>query len=309
MNLLNTDTIIVTAGSSYLDIDAYACSVAMAELLALKGVKAVAYSEAPLNYSVASFLIKEGQLQNRLPFDCEKASFKYIIVDVSDVEHIKKDIPIENVVAVYDHHAGFEKYWKDRIGEASHIDFIGAAATLIYNEWKKEKLIEKMSRSTTLLLIAAILDNTLNLTSENTTPADTKAFSELVKKENIGEEWCAAYFAAVQENIEADLKNALLKDIKTVQNNKILPSKVAQLCVWDATKILKNLSTIRKWMSDAFPEWMINIIDIKQQVSFFVCNSRYHQKGLENLFGVNFEKGVAKMLVPHLRKEIIKKAI
>ena len=39
--------IVITAGSSYLDIDAYACMVAMSELLNWQGIKAIAYSDAP----------------------------------------------------------------------------------------------------------------------------------------------------------------------------------------------------------------------------------------------------------------------
>ena len=38
----HTEPVIITAGSNYLDIDAYACCVAMQELLRLQGKKAVA---------------------------------------------------------------------------------------------------------------------------------------------------------------------------------------------------------------------------------------------------------------------------
>lgn len=307
MKSINNNNIIVTAGSTYLDIDAYACMVAMKELLTIKGINAIAYSEAPLNYSIVGSLTQERQIERTLPVDYRRDTSKYIIVDVSDTEYIKKDVPLDNVVAVYDHHTGFEKYWEDRIGDASHIEFIGAAATLVYIEWKKAKLIDKMPRSIALLLVAAILDNTLNLTSSNTTSADVEALKELCKKENIGEEWYASYFAGVQDNIKADLKNALFKDIKTVQNNNVLPDKVAQLCIWDATDILEKLPTIRQWMYSNFDSWMINIIDIKHRASFFVCDSSCHQKKIARAFNIVFENNVAKTRVPYLRKEIIKK--
>lgn len=299
--------IYVTAGSTYLDIDAYACSVAMAELLQLKGINAIAYSSAPCNYSVCKSLVTEGQMATALPNDYSKINTKFIIVDVSDPEYIKGSAPLDNVIAVYDHHVGFEEYWESRIGDNSHIEFIGAAATLIYREWVKFGLLHKMTRSTALLLIAAILDNTLNLTSSNTTQEDIDAFNDLCKKANVDEEWCAAYFSEVQANVESDLKNALFNDVKTVRDNNILPSTVAQICAWDALGILKSLPEIRQWFGQSFSSWMINVIDIKRRCSYFVCDDEHYQKEIEKVFGAHFEAGVAKSSISYLRKEIIKK--
>ncbi len=306
-DLIN-EAFITTAGSTYLDIDAYACCVAMAELLRLKGENAVAYSKAPCNYSVCKTLIEEGQILNVLPAGWDEEKAKYIIVDVSDPEFLKKSVPLNQVIELYDHHAGFEEYWKNRIGDKSHIEFIGAAATLIYREWKKCGLQNKMKRSTALLLIAAILDNTLNLTSTNTTDEDVKVFHELCQKEKIDEKWCATYFSEVQTSVEDDLKNAIFSDIKTVINNPILPSQIAQICVWEGDRILARLSEIRQWFGNSNC-WMINVIDIKQQCSYFVCDSDDHQKKLETVFDIRFEEGVAKTKVSYLRKEIIKNTL
>ena len=126
---------IITAGSSYLDIDAYACAVAMAELLRLKGENAIAYSNAPCNYSVVPSLTREGQIERMLPSSVTEHA-QYIIVDVSDPEFLKTSVPLDRVTAVYDHHVGFENYWEERIGNGAHIEFLGAAATLIYREWR-----------------------------------------------------------------------------------------------------------------------------------------------------------------------------
>ena len=56
---------------------------------------------------------------------------------------------------------------------------IGAAATLIYREWRTYGKEGRMSPATARLLIAAILDNTLNLTSSNTTEEDRETFAAL----------------------------------------------------------------------------------------------------------------------------------
>ena len=296
---------IITAGSAYLDIDAYACSVAMRELLSLKGKNSVAYSNAAYNYSISPSLIHECDILKEVPVDFSIDSANYIIVDVSDPGYLSEYIPLERVIEVYDHHVGFEDYWQDKIGKGAHIEFIGAAATLIYREWKKAKFQDKMSRHTAELLVAAILDNTLYLTSSNTPAEDIQTFENLCEKANIGEEWCAAYFSDVQKSVEADLKNALFNDIKRITDNNILPSRMAQLCVWDAKSIIEKLPQIRQYF-DCKTDWMLNIIDIKHHCSHFVCEEPNCQRRLVQVFGVNFDDGVAKTNQPYLRKQIIK---
>lgn len=304
-----TSTVIVTAGSNYLDIDAYACCVAMAQLLQRKGKRAIAFSAAPCNYSVCASLFEKTHLLTKLPPELSAENSDYVIVDVSDPEFIKDSVPIDRVKEIYDHHVGFEEYWENKIGNGTHIEFIGAAATLVYREWKRAGMQDQLPRETALLLIAAILDNTLNLTSSNTTAEDRAVFDELCKKEQITKEWCAAYFSAVQQRVEEDLKNALFGDIKSIRDNEVLPSKMAQLCVWNAQSILEKLPQIRAWFAEKKDTWMVNIIDLSQRCSYFVCDDGIHQQKIEKVFEVRFESGVAKTPIAYLRKEIIKKTI
>jgi inorganic pyrophosphatase/exopolyphosphatase len=204
---------------------------------------------------------------------------------------------------------GFEKFWRERIGEGEHIEFIGAAATLIYREWQKAGMQDQMSYETALLLIAAILDNTLNLTSANTTEEDRKVFRTLCEYAHVSDDFRALYFSEVQKSVELDLKNAIFNDIKTVRNNPILPNKVAQLCVWDADRILSKLPEIRSLFVDFSDNWMINIIDIEKGCSYFVCDDFHCQNKIEDIFSVHFDRSVAKTQTSYLRKEIIKKTL
>ena len=295
--------LILTAGATYLDIDAYACMVAMTELLRLQGLEAVAWSDAPCNYSVCPSLAEEGQVSKDLPSE----DGQYIIVDVSDPDYLAKTVPLNQIVAVYDHHVGFESYWKERIGEKACIEFIGAAATLIYREWKKACFEDQMTQTCARLLAAAILDNTLNLTSANTTDEDREAFRELCTLAGIEDDWRGFYFSEVQQTVEKDLKNALLGDLKTVRGNMVLPPLVAQLCVWDAESVLARLSEIRQWFRDRSDPWMINIIELKHRCNYFVCDDNPYQRKMEDVFGVHFRDGVARTTITYLRKELIKK--
>lgn len=300
---------LITAGSTYLDIDAYACMVAMAELLTLQGVRAIAYSTAPCNYSVCSLLTEEGEIVRELPLDFDGNGASYIIVDVSDPDFLEDSVPLDQVSEVYDHHVGFESYWCKKIGSGAHIEFIGAAATLIYREWKKAELQDKMKRSTALLLIAAILDNTLNLTSSNMTNEDVEAFRALCAYSGVGDEFRAMYFSEVQKSVELDLKNSMFGDIKIVRDNSVLPPIVAQLCVWNAESILARLREIRGWFAPFGEPWMINIIDLSRDCSYFVCEEEHMQKKLESVFGIRFKFGIAQTTEPYLRKQLIKKTI
>ena len=298
---------LVTAGSTYLDIDAYACAVAMAELLRLRGVDALAYSTATANYSVTPSLAMDERVLRVLPPDFREREARYVIVDVSDPDYIKDSVPLDRVSEVYDHHVGFDEYWQERIGKGAHIEFIGAAATLIYRQWKASGLQDSMSPATARLLVAAILDNTLNLTSSNTTDEDREVFAALCKQGKVDSDWCAAYFTEVQTLVEADLKNALMGDLKTLRDTSILPPRMAQLCVWDARRILARLPEIRTWFEGG-DGWMINIIDLCDRRSYFVCDHPEHQRRIGEVFGVSFEDGVARTEVSYLRKQIIKKA-
>lgn len=300
---------VVTAGATYLDIDAYACSIAMAELLRLQGENAIAFSDAPCNYSVCASLTEECRLHTSLPEGCASGDAKYIIVDVSDPDYLSGNVPLDNVIAVYDHHVGFEDYWTSRIGANAHIEFIGAAATLIYREWKKARLADKMQVGTAKLLIAAILDNTLNLTSSVTTKEDRETFSELCNIAGVDETFSAAYFSEVQKSVETDLKNALFGDVKSLRGNPVLPSYMGQIAVWNVESVIDRLPEIRAWFDDRYGSWMLNIIDIQHNCNYFVCDSTEHQAKIEKVLDVQFKSGIAKTPVSYLRKEIIKKTV
>lgn len=301
------DLLIITAGSAYLDIDAYACMVAMSELYALQGREAAAYSRAVCNYSVVPSLVKEGQVLRELPDSAWERKAEYVIVDVSDPEFLKQSVPLERVTAVYDHHVGFEDYWHARIGGNARIEFIGAAATLIYREWKNAGLEKQMSKESARLLAAAILDNTLDLTSANTTDEDRQVFRELCAGAGLDESWRGAYFSEVQRTVEADLKHALLGDLKTVRDNPVLPPLVAQLCVWDADSVLARLPEIRQWFRQLPESWIVNIIELKTRRNYFLCEDRDHQAKIEAAFDVEFREGAARTACSYLRKELIKK--
>ena len=300
---------IVTSGSSYLDIDAYACCIALSELKALQGFRAVAFSSASINSSVSnSLLVHKDKILTELPCDCDLEQTDFIVVDLSDPGYFEDIVRLDKVVEIYDHHTGFEEFWYKKLGNESRIHFIGAAATLVYQEWTKYNMLPQMSQDTARLLLAGILDNTLNLLSSNTTELDVQAKTDLCAIADIDDEWCQYYFSEVQLEIEKDLKTSLVKDIKQIRPNDNLPSTIGQMVVWDASRIMKRLDEVIACFDSISSHWLMNVIDISEGCSYFICNNSNYRKRIANLFEVDFDNNLVKMPKMYLRKEILKKA-
>ena len=298
---------VITSGSSYLDIDAYACCIALSELKKLQGCRAIAYSKASINSSVSnSLLVHKDKILKEIPCDCDLEHTNFSIVDLSDPSYFEEIVRLDKVVEIYDHHTGFEEFWYEKLGNKSRIHFIGAAATLVYQEWTKHNMLSRMSQDTAKLLLAGILDNTLNLLSSNTTDLDVKAKTDLCAIANVDDEWCQQYFSEVQLEIEKDLRTSLVKDIKQIRPNDNLPSTIGQIAVWDASRIMKRIDEVIACFDSISSHWLMNVIDISEGCSYFICNDCNYRERIANLFEVDFDNSLVKMPKMYLRKEILK---
>lgn len=150
----------------YIDIDAYAGCIAYARLLNLKGIKAKAISTAKLNESITPSLL---DLNIKLDEYKPSEDDEYIIIDVSNKDYFDTFVKEEKIIEIIDHHVGYEEYWKNKLNQKSQIEFIGSVATIIVEIYERENLVDKISKNLAILLISAILDNTLNLKAKITT--------------------------------------------------------------------------------------------------------------------------------------------
>lgn len=297
--------IIVTSGNRYIDIDAYASCIAYANLLNLKGFNAKAISTANLNESITDSLIK-------LPEKIEKhyvttGNEKYIILDVSDKNFFDNIVIEDNIIEIIDHHYGYENYWNKKLGEHSHIEKIGSIATLIFELYEKEQVIDKISNGMAKLLISAILDNTLNLKAQSTTKRDISAYKKLLKISGIESNYNEIYFKECQKKISSNLIESIRNDTKIEIESNLLPNIFSQLLFWDGKDFLKN-KLIYNTLNSFGSEWMINIISLKDNVSYLISEDIKVQKNLETLFNKKFENNIMKLNKIWLRKEIIRKA-
>ncbi|MBK5344541.1 DHH family phosphoesterase [Pseudomonas sp. TH49] len=295
---------IITSGASYLDIDAYACCIAYAELLNLQGSPARAGSSAKPNSSVSPTVLSWGAAFQRYT---PQANDEFVLVDVSDYHHFDPLVVLDQVVEVIDHHPGYEPYWAERLGSAADIRPIGAAATLVFQRWQAAGLLSRISEQSAKLLATAILDNTLNLTGQMTSEADIEAYEALMQRANLPANWPERYFLECQAAIEADLQTALAADQKRFKPDSNLPQVFAQMTVWDADALLhKHRNEIGGWMVGQGDDWLLNVISIRDGKSCLLAEPLLSQQKLDRLLPLQWQAGMALVKPSMLRKELLK---
>ncbi len=294
--------VVVTSGKKYMDIDAYAGCIAYAKLLNLKGIKAKAISTAKLNESITPSLKK---LIPKLDEYKPNEEDEYIIIDVSNKNYFDAFVREEKIIEIIDHHLGYEEYWKNKLKEKARIEFIGSVATIIVELYEKEDLMAQISKDLAILLMSAILDNTLNLKAKISTQRDIIAYKKLEKIVN-DETYPEKYFKECQIEINNDLKISIENDTKIENINAILPPIFAQLTIWDKDNILENKQIIYETLNNIGTKWMLNLICLKDGKSYLLAKDIEVQDNMEKLFHEKFQNDIMKLDNVWLRKEIIK---
>lgn len=300
---------VVTSGHAFIDIDAYGSTVALAELLRLQGEDALAADTAPLNSSIPTSL-RNLKVQYSTGYKPSPDDV-FTIVDLSVPEYFDFNAPVDKVVGVVDHHLDQKDFWDERLGSRSHIEFVGAACTQVYELWQKSGVLDKMSQNSAKLLACGILDNTLNLKAKITTERDQSAYTHLSKHAGLTDDWPEQYFADCQDFTLNDIDKAIGSDSKHLQYPS-LSSKtyVGQLVLWDAKEFMQSSKNIiRRILSAEDLPWYMNLIDIRSGKSVFFCEDTDLKSWLADILGVTFEKDLATANRMWLRKEIMKQAI
>ena len=300
--------ITVTAGDRFTDIDAYASAVAYAELLNLEGQTARAVLAGELNYSIPNELraIEVSYEAHHAPTHDER----FVLVDVSDIENIAQFAQVDRVHEVIDHHPGMEQYWRERLGDRSDIEPIGASCTQIYERWVRAGRIEEMGKGTATLLAAGILDNTLHFTAKITGERDRVAYAHVLQIAHLPATWAEQYFSWCQRDIEQSLSEAIRTDTKRMQLEG-WPGLLAigQLAVWNAEELSGHREVIRATLRAFEEPWMMNIMSIRQERNYIVVEDDSLQAFVAGVLGVDFVDGVAQTDRLWLRKEVMQAAI
>jgi inorganic pyrophosphatase len=168
--------------------------------------------------------------------------------------------------------------------------------------------MEMLDENLCKLLIAGILDNTLNLKASVTTDRDKIAYNKLLEIGKIEEAWSEKYFISCQELIEKDLEQAIINDMKIEYVSELLPKVFGQLLVYNKDSIINNMSLIKEVFNRYDKDWMLNLISLKEGKSYIFASSTAVINELETLFSNKFEGNVLVLDKFMLRKEIMKMA-
>lgn len=295
---------IVTSGCKYIDIDAYAGCVAYAELLNMKNLHAKAVCTAPWNESITSTVRSWNAPLETVYLPAKQDTFT--LIDISEPKYFENFVVLDRVDEVIDHHLGFEVYWQKRLGQNAHIEFIGAACTLVYESWKAAGLVDKMSVTCARLLVCGILDNTLNFGAKITTDRDKQAYKALFAKSNLPDDWAAQYFLECQDAMLQDIAAAVAKDTKNLTYKTFeQPINVGQLAVWDGKTVVANYQAkLQKALASLSPNYYVNLISVGEGKSYFITDNVAVQEWLSKMLGIHFNGSVATADRLWLRKEI-----
>lgn len=303
---MDNSTYLISTGNEFTDVDSLACAIAYEKYLRLTGKRAFSFVSAIYNLSITSSIYKwDIETRNVPTVEIKKA--KFIIVDISDPSAFDKRVDQNNIVEIYDHHFGYEDYWKNKLGNNSHIEHVGACATLIYEKINKESLLRKLDNNCLKLLFTGILSNTLYLKANVTTERDIKAFNDLKSIANLDNNWEQNYFTEVLENIEDNLDKAINNDIKIIDFNEktIL---LSQLEIFEDNGFLANNQDNINAILNRFniKDWLFTSPIISENRTYIYTNNQSIKDFFEKVFNAEFNNNIANLDMLILRKEIVR---
>lgn len=295
--------IVVTSGKKYIDIDAFASCIAYRELLRLQGEDVVAITGAVINESVAPSLRKLATFDN---YEL-RGDEDFVVFDVSNPEFLDGAVNKGRIVELVDHHVGFENYWHD-VGLVQ-IEKIGAVSTVVFERYRDAGMLDELRPELARLLMAAILDNTLNFKAKITTERDGVAYAELMKNAGEDEDFAERYFLECQGEVEGDLASAIRNDTKIEQVSLTFPKAIGQLVCWNGEEFLKRAEEISDILSEIDERWIMNLISLKDGRSYILVSDEKAAEEVLRLFGGPQEGDVVVLSEVWLRKEILKRAL
>lgn len=255
--------VVVTGGADSVDIDKLACALAYKELLNLKSpeIESAILLLGELTESVTKEISGWGLTYSHDP---NQGECNYVIVDTSDPKYFTDFVDVNKVIALFDHHTGYTDYWRERLGDRSRIEFVGACATLIWEEFVTQGKLDEISRLSARLLGTAILSNTLNFNSELTNDRDREAYRQLQKFADLPNNWVTHYFTSVQTAVEVNVATALRKDSFVREYANLgFAITIGQLELWDGREFVEKY---RNLISQT-------LVDFGNDRWFFICPS------------------------------------
>ena len=193
------------------DTDTVCSAIAYAWFLNQKDLDATAYRLGKLNKETEFVLDKFGVESPEFLEDVKKGD-KLIIVDTNNPDELPDSLAIADVIQIVDHHKLVGGVKTD-VPIPVIIKPFASTATIIWKHIKHSGI--KLDKSIAGILLAAIISDTLNLTSPTTTEKDIGSVKELVAITGVKVDELASKMLDAKGNLTGmSAKDVLLVDSK-----------------------------------------------------------------------------------------------
>lgn len=289
------------------DLDGVACMVAYAEFLNKLGRPAVALVSGEPHLE-ALWILQKFNINPPLKITDINSFDQIIQVDNSLVNNLHPGLSLDKVVEIIDHrkHNNSDQFKNAKV----QIELVGSAATLIAEKFKKDSLVP--SGEAAILLAGAIISNTLNFQSGNTTDRDKQAFEWLKTHAQIPTNLAHEMFAAKSDLSGPRLQKALNDDAACydIAGKKFCSLQLEIINSEQLIKSRKNeiLETLKQIENNLKTDSIfLSILDLEKNFNTFVTTNPFSQDLLAKVLGIQFDQDIAIHQGLVMRKEIVPK--
>jgi manganese-dependent inorganic pyrophosphatase len=286
------------------DLDGYGCAMAYAELLRATGKDAQAHIWGTPHIEV-QWLISEFDLP-LANGPTEDTDADVILLDASYSKDLPEPLRVERVTEIIDHRVA--SHLDAFTNSTNQIELIGAAATLVAERFKKQKI--EPSKESALYLLGGILSNTQNF-SGISTDRDKKMADWLWSISKAPQDLAMQMFKAKSDLSGERLRDTLFGDLKTmsIHGNTVA---IGQL---EIIGISKLISERKDELTSALTEiqvqeksdyTFINMKDLDTNISTILCNDDKTAKLLSTIPDANSSDLIITSPTMTLRKQMSK---
>jgi manganese-dependent inorganic pyrophosphatase len=294
------------------DLDGVAGAMAYAEFLNKRGVDAVVGIIGEPHDEVKYILDRFNISYPKAIPNADDFS-KVILVDASDLIGLEGKIAPERVIEIIDHRKVNEA---EKFANAkAQIELVGAAATLVAEKFMESNM--EISKESAILLLGAIISNTLNFKGTVTTDRDKKAAEYLNKVAKLEDNFWKELFTAKSDLSGPKLAERIRGDFaRFVMGKKKVG--IAQIEIIGAEKLVKDrgdeiVMELKKIQAEMGLDLIFqNTIDLAEGKNYFLASDSGAKIVLEKVLGIKFNRNIAdrpnlimrKQIVPLLKEEL-----
>lgn len=286
------------------DLDGFAAATAYAEFLNKTGKPAQAGFSGDYQSEV-KFTVEKFGINLPAPLENYNDFEQIVLVDVSDLKRLDKDIDPQKVIEVIDHRQVNDPAVFPN-AEFS-VETIGASATLV-----AEKIIKSgvdISKNTIKLLCGAVMYHTINFQAPDTDQRDRNVFKWLKERCDFPEGFLQEVFSVKADLTGGKLGQVIENDLKQFEfaGKKIAIAQIETvggeaLAQNREQEIIGKLSELKDRLKADFI--FIVIVDLEKLADVIVCGEAETRDLLKAVSGIEFKNNIAIIGRMILRKEL-----